>query len=66
MGATVVKIIKFFVIDKKSGDLGIWDVEESFYNSGRDKVEYGLRIFQKYFVDRSEEINEYVITGTLS
>lgn len=60
------KDFKFFVIDKKSGDLGIWDVEETFYNSGKDKVEYGLRIFQKYFVDQTEEINEYVIQGTLS
>lgn len=60
------KDFKFFVIDKKSGDLGIWDVEESFYNSGKDKVEYGLRIFQKYFVDQTEEINDYVITGKLN
>tara|TARA_R110002012_G_scaffold178237_1_gene343269 strand:- start:2591 stop:3631 length:1041 start_codon:yes stop_codon:yes gene_type:complete len=59
------KDFKFFVIDKGSGDLGIYDVKESFYNSGKDKVEYGLKIFQNYFIDRTEEINEYVVTGTL-
>ena len=59
------KDFKFFVIDKSSGDLGIYDVAESFYNSGKDKVEYGLRIFQKYFVEQSEKINEYVIQGIL-
>lgn len=59
------KDFKFFAIDKSSGDLGIYDVKESFYNSGKDKVEYGLRIFQKFFVDQSQEINEYVIKGTL-
>lgn len=59
------KNFKFFAIDKSSGDLGIYDVTENFYNSGKDKVEYGLRIFEKYFVTRSEEINSYVISGTL-
>ena len=59
------KDFKFFAIDKSSGDLGIYDVSESFYESGKDKLEYALRIFEKFFVDRTEEINEYVVTGIL-
>lgn len=59
------KDFKFFVIDKSSGDLGIYDVKESFYNSGKDKVQYGLDIFKKFFVDQTDQINEYVIKGTL-
>ena len=56
----------FFAIDKGSGDLGIYDVEKSFYESGRDKVQHGIRIFEKYFVKQEEELNNYVIKGTLS
>lgn len=59
------KDFKFFVIDKSSGDLGIYDVEESFYQSGKEKLEYGLRIFEKYFVNMEEELNTYIIKGTL-
>lgn len=55
----------FFAIDKSSGDLGIYDVTEKFYNSGKDKVEYALKIYQQYFVKKDKELNEYVIRGTL-
>lgn len=59
------KDFRFFAIDKGTGDLGIYDIKESFYESGRDKLEYALRIFEKYFVNREEDLNAYVITGTL-
>jgi len=59
------KDFKFFVIDKSSGDLGIYDVKESFYNAGKDKVEYALKVFKSYFINQTEELNEYVIKGTL-
>ena len=55
----------FFAIDKGTGDLGIYDVTETFYNSGRDKLDYALNIYEKYFVRREEELNTYVIKGTL-
>lgn len=56
----------FFVIDKGSGDLGIYDCEESFYESGKNKLEYGIRIFEKYFINKEEQLNEYVIRDTLT
>ena len=59
------KDFKFFAIDKSTGDLGIYDVTESFYQSGKDKLEYGLNIYEKFFVRREEELNSYVIKGTL-
>jgi hypothetical protein len=59
------KDFKFFAIDKSTGDLGIYDVEETFYESGKSKLEYGLRIFEKYFVKMEEDINTYVIKDTL-
>lgn len=59
------KDFKFFVIDKSCGDLGIYDVEESFYESGKYKLEKGLEIFEKYFVNMEEDLNTYVIRDTL-
>ena len=56
----------FFVIDKGSGDLGIYDCEESFYEAGKQKLEYGIRIFERYFINKEEELNEYVIRDTLA
>lgn len=55
----------FFAIDKSSGDLGIYDVTERFYNSGKDKVEYALKVYEDYFVNKKRELNEYVIRGTI-
>lgn len=55
----------FFAIDKSSGDLGIYDATENFYNSGKDKVEYALKVYEQYFVNREKELNEYVIRDTL-
>lgn len=59
------KDFRFFVIDKATGDLGIWDVNESFYLRGQEKVERAIKVFKTFFVDMTEELNEYVITGTL-
>ncbi len=55
----------FFVIDKSTGDLGYYDVSEEFYNSGKDKVEYALKIYETFFVKQEQELNEYIIKGTL-
>ena len=55
----------FFVIDKSSGDLGYYDVSEEFYNSGKEKVEYALRVYETYFVKQEQQLNEYIIKGTL-
>jgi hypothetical protein len=55
----------FFAIDKSSGDLGIYDITERFYNSGKDKVQYALKIFEQYFIKKQKEINEYVIKDTI-
>ena len=51
--------------DKSSGDLGTYDVTEKFYNSGKDKVEYALKVYEQYFVKKERELNEYIIRGTL-
>jgi len=55
----------FFAIDKSTGDLGYYDVSKEFYNSGKDKVEYALKIYETYFVKQDQQLNEYIIKGTL-
>ena len=55
----------FFAIDKSTGDLGIYDVEESFYESGKNKVEQAIEVFEKYIVKQEESLENYVIKGTL-
>jgi hypothetical protein len=55
----------FFVIDKSTGDLGYYEVSKDFYESGKNKLEYGLKVFETYFVKKEQELNEYVIKGTL-
>tara|TARA_R100001510_G_C7656742_1_gene217093 strand:+ start:2080 stop:3105 length:1026 start_codon:yes stop_codon:yes gene_type:complete len=55
----------FFAIDKSTGDLGHYNVSEEFFESGRKKVEYGLKVFEQYFIKKKYELNEYVIKGTL-
>ena len=55
----------FFAIDKSTGDLGIYDVTQSFFDSGKEKFEMGLKIYEKFFVKEEEELNSYVIKGTL-
>ena len=55
----------FFAIDKGTGDLGYYEVSKDFYESGKAKLEYGLKVFETYFVKQEQELNEYVIKGTL-
>lgn len=55
----------FFAIDKGKGDLGMWDCAESFYLSGKEKLERAIKTFEEYFVRKESELNEYVLRGTL-
>ena len=59
------KDFMFFAIDKSTGDLGIYDVTKSFYESGKEKLLYGLKVYETYFVNKQEELNTYVIKDTL-
>ncbi len=63
---TDFKDFYFFVIDKSTGDLGIYDCAESFYKSGKNKLEYGIKVFEQYFINKEIELNEYVVRDTLT
>ena len=43
----------------------MWDAKESFYLSGKEKLEGAIKTFEEYFVKRESELNEYVLRGTL-
>ena len=58
------KEFKFIAIDKGSLDIGIFDVSEEFYNSGKDKVTKALETFETFFINGAD-LDSYCIKGTL-
>lgn len=56
---------QFLVIDKATLDVGIYDVSEEFYLSGREKVKQGIDTYLEYFTKRDVDVNNYIIRGTL-
>ena len=55
---------KFIAIDKGSLDIGIYDVSEEFYNSGKEKVTKAIQTFETFFINGAD-IDSYCIKGTL-
>ena len=55
---------KFIAIDKGSLDIGIYDVSQEFYNSGKEKVTKAISIFETFFINGAD-IDSYCIKGTL-
>ena len=55
---------KFIAIDKGSLDIGIYDVSEEFYNSGKEKVTKALETFETFFINGAD-LDSYCIKGTL-
>ena len=55
---------KFIAIDKGSLDIGIFDVSEAFYNSGKEKVTRAIQTFETFFINGAA-IDSYCIKGTL-
>ncbi len=55
---------KFVAIDKGSLDIGIYDVSEEFYNSGKEKVTKALETFETFFINGAD-LDSYCIKGTL-
>ena len=55
---------KFIAIDKGTLDIGIFDVSEAFYNSGKEKVTRAIQTFETFFINGAD-IDSYCIKGTL-
>jgi len=53
--------LRFFVIDKQSFQLGIYDCSANFVEGGKNKVEKATEIYNKFFSnDKSHDINNYI------
>lgn len=57
---------KFIVIDKASCDIGIYDLDDSFFKSGEILLETAIQNWRDFFgPEATEEVHEYVIKETL-
>jgi len=57
---------KFIVIDKASCDIGIYDLDESFFSSGEELLQIAIQNYNDFFgPNATEEVHEYVIKETL-
>jgi len=60
------KPLVFFVIDKRTARLGVFDCSATFLKAGQDKVEQAVEVYQKYFSDEAtEDIHSYIHRQTL-
>jgi|TARA_Y100000289_G_scaffold59592_1_gene65802 hypothetical protein len=53
----------FLVIDKSTGEIGIYECSEESLEKGKKKVEIACNNYRKYFYDKTENVNEYVRKG---
>lgn len=60
------KPLVFYVIDKVTGQLGIYQPSENFISSGRSKVARAVDVYKKYFSEeRTEDIQNHYILEVL-
>jgi len=60
------KPLVFYVIDKGTGQLGIFRPSENFIKSGELKVQRAIKVFNTYFSDtKTDDIANYYIDETL-
>ena len=60
------KPLVFYVIDKSTHELGVFETTEDFVLSGRDKVIQAIEIYDKFYgKNKTEDINNYFIKDTL-
>ena len=55
---------KFVAIDTGSLDIGIYNVSQEFYETGKAKVTKALEVFETFFINGAD-IDSYCIKGTL-
>jgi|TARA_R110000822_G_scaffold92234_2_gene212429 hypothetical protein len=55
----------FIAVDKRSLDIGIFTISETFYKSGLDKLKVATDRYKDYFLNRTHDIDSYLITDEL-
>ena len=56
---------KFIVIDKSNADVGIFECSDKFLERGKQKLYKAIENYNKFFVDKSEDVSQYVFKGVL-
>jgi len=60
-----VEKFTFVVIEKGSGDIGIFELSEETKRLGGYKVEQCVNAYKEYFIDKRSKLNDYTIRGVL-
>ena len=60
-----VEKFTFVVIEKSTGDIGIFELSEETKRLGGHKVEQCVNTYKEYFIDKRSKINDYTIRGVL-
>jgi hypothetical protein len=56
----------FYVIDKLTGQLGVFRPTENFIRGGESKVEKAIEVYKKFFAEDSEnDVSNHYIDETL-
>ena len=55
----------FIAIDKKTGQIGIFDCSDAFYESGKDKVEQAVEQYKLFYDNPDFDPKDYLINKTL-
>tara|TARA_R100000773_G_C4220790_1_gene119530 strand:+ start:844 stop:1581 length:738 start_codon:yes stop_codon:yes gene_type:complete len=60
------KPLVFYVVDKLTLELGIFEPSDNFLNNGKEKVEKAVEVYNKFFSEDAEEnIENYIIKELL-
>lgn len=55
----------FLVVDKASGDIGIYHCSQDFHDRGAAKLAHAIETFEIYFDKKTQDIDSYTIEETL-
>ena len=59
------KPMKFIVIEKGTGNVAFYDVSHEAYDNGREKMIKAERNYLKYFVNKTEKLENFTIYGEI-
>ena len=55
----------FVVVEKGTGDIGIFELSDETRELGGNKVRQCVNTFQEYFIDKTSKLNDYTIRGII-
>ena len=60
-----VQKFTFLVIEKGTGEIGIYDVSEESMQKAGHKLKKVCKIYEEYFIRKTKDPNEFVRRGTI-